>query len=93
MPTFLSDGRVVSLFIFYHIIARFRVPQAIVIDHGSHFRNKMMVELSAKLGFFHEHASQLLTLKNATMNTMLANGCQALLIIYINNKLVGGTPL
>jgi hypothetical protein len=27
------------------------------------------------------------------MNTMLANDCQALLFIYINNILVGGTPL
>jgi hypothetical protein len=34
-----------------------------------------------------------LTLKNETMNTMLANDFQALLFIYINNKLVGGTPL
>jgi hypothetical protein len=33
----------------------------------------------------------LLTLKNTTMNTMLTKDCQALLIIYINNKLVGGT--
>jgi hypothetical protein len=32
-------------------------------------------------------------LKSATMNTMLANDCQALLFNYINNKLVGGTPL
>jgi hypothetical protein len=27
------------------------------------------------------------------MNTMLANDFQALLFIYINNKLGGGTPL
>ena len=27
------------------------------------------------------------------MNIMIVNDCQALLIIYINNKLVGGTPL
>jgi hypothetical protein len=32
-------------------------------------------------------------LKNTTMNIVLANDCQALLFIYINNKLVGGTPL
>jgi hypothetical protein len=37
--------------------------------------------------------TRLLMLKNATMNTMLANDYQALLFIYINNKLVGGTPL
>jgi hypothetical protein len=34
-----------------------------------------------------------LTLKNAMMNVMLANDCQNLLFIYINNLLVGGTPL
>jgi hypothetical protein len=34
----------------------------------------------------------LLTLKSATLGTMLANDCQALLLNYINNTLVGGTP-
>jgi hypothetical protein len=34
-----------------------------------------------------------LMLESATMNTMLANDCQDLLFIYINNILVGGTPL
>jgi uncharacterized membrane protein len=57
MPTFTDDGKIVALFIFNHIITRFRVPQAIVIDHGSHFRNHMMVELSTKLGFHHENSS------------------------------------
>jgi hypothetical protein len=32
-------------------------------------------------------------LKNAMMNTMLTNDFQDLLFIYINNILVGGTPL
>jgi hypothetical protein len=32
-------------------------------------------------------------LKKETMNVMLANDFQALLFIYINNILVGGTPL
>jgi hypothetical protein len=32
-------------------------------------------------------------LKNKTMNSMLANDYQNLLFIYINNILVGGTPL
>jgi hypothetical protein len=34
----------------------------------------------------------LLTLKSTTLGTMLANDCQALLLNYINNTLVGGTP-
>jgi len=55
MPTFVEDGKTAVLFIFNHIIARFGVPQAIIIDHGSHFRNHMMNELSAKLGFRHLH--------------------------------------
>ena len=57
MPTFTNDGNTVALFIFNHIIARFGVPQSIVTDHGSHFRNHMMTELSAKLGFRHENST------------------------------------
>jgi hypothetical protein len=53
MPTFLNDGRIISLFIFNHIIARFRIPQAIITDHGSHFQNQMIFEMSGKLGFIH----------------------------------------
>ena len=51
MPTYAKHGNIVTLFLFNHIISRFGVPQSIVIDHGSHFRNQMMEELSAKLGF------------------------------------------
>jgi hypothetical protein len=39
IPTFLNDGRTVALFFSKHIITRFGVPQAIIIDHGSHFQN------------------------------------------------------
>ena len=51
MPTYAEDGKNVALFLFNHVIEIFRVPQSIVTDHGSHFRNHMMAELSAKLGF------------------------------------------
>jgi transposase InsO family protein len=57
MPTFLNDGQNSSLFIFNHIIARFKVPQAIVTDHISHFQNHMMSEMRTKLGFLHENSS------------------------------------
>ena len=57
MPTYAEDGKTTSLFLFNHIIARFGVPQSIVTDHGSHFRNQMMEELSAKLGFHHENST------------------------------------
>eukprot|EP00253_Pinus_taeda_P021332 PITA_21332 len=35
----------------------FDVPQAIVTDHGSHFRNHMMVELATKLGLSHDSST------------------------------------
>ena len=56
MPTYAEDGKTATIFLFNHIIARFGVPQSIVIDHGFHFRNQMMEELSAKLGFCHENS-------------------------------------
>jgi transposase InsO family protein len=57
MPTYKADGKTAALFVFNQIIARFGVPQSIVTDNGSHFRNEMMSELSAKLGFRHENSS------------------------------------
>ena len=46
MPTYLNDGKTMTLFMFNHIIARFEVPKQLVTDHGSHFQNAMMTELS-----------------------------------------------
>ena len=37
MPTLAADGKTTAQFIFNHIIAHFRVPQAIVTNHGTHF--------------------------------------------------------
>ena len=51
MPTYAEDGKTATLFLFNHIIARFGVSQSIITDHGSHFCNQMMEELSSKLGF------------------------------------------
>ena len=56
IPTCTEDGKNAALFLFNHIIARSGIPRAIVIDHGSHFQKKMMVELRAKLGFHHENS-------------------------------------
>ena len=39
MPTYAEDGKTVAIFLFNHVIARFGVPQLIVTNHGSHFRN------------------------------------------------------
>ena len=37
IPTYSKEGNTAALFLFNHIIARFRIPRAIVTDHGSHF--------------------------------------------------------
>jgi hypothetical protein len=50
MPTFDNTGKTTTLFIFNHIFTRFGVPQAIITDRGTHFRNFMMSELIDKLG-------------------------------------------
>ena len=57
MLTYVEDGNTATLFLFNHIIAIFGVPQSIVTDHESHFRNQMMEKLSAKLGFHHENST------------------------------------
>ena len=50
MPTLAVDGKTATQFIFNHVITCFGVPQAIVTDHGTHFRDYMMAKLTSKLG-------------------------------------------
>jgi hypothetical protein len=57
MPTFDNTEKTVALFLFNHVIAHFGVPQAIITDHGSHFRNFMMSELTEKLGLRHDNST------------------------------------
>ena len=57
MPTFPVDGKTAVTFVFNHIIARFGVPQPIITDHGSHFRNIMMTELTNQLGLRHDSST------------------------------------
>jgi hypothetical protein len=57
MLTFDNTGKTIALFLFNHVIARFGVPQAIIIDHSSHFRNFMMSELTKKLGLRHDNST------------------------------------
>ena len=45
------------LFLFNHIIAQFGIPKSIVTDHGMHFCNAMMAELTSMLHLDHEHLS------------------------------------
>lgn len=57
MPTFEADGKTAAIFVFNHIISRFVVPQAIITDHGCHFRNVMMIELTGQLGLRHDSST------------------------------------
>ena len=57
MPTFKANGETTTFFVFNQIIARFGIPKVIVTDHGSHFQNSMMTELTTMLGFRQEHSS------------------------------------
>jgi hypothetical protein len=57
MPTFNNDRETMTLFIFNQIVVRFDIPNDIGTDHGSHFQNKMMTELTSNLGLSQEHSS------------------------------------
>ena len=57
MPTYVEDGKTTALFLFNHIIARFKIPRAIVTDHVLYFQNHIVSELSAKLGFRHDNST------------------------------------
>ena len=57
MPTFEASGKTAAVFVFNHIIARFGVPQVIITDHGHHFRNIMMTELTYQLGLCHDSST------------------------------------
>jgi transposase InsO family protein len=57
MPTFKNDGETAALFLVNQIIARFYILREIVTDHGSHFQNQMMTELTSNLGLQQEHSS------------------------------------
>eukprot|EP00253_Pinus_taeda_P002509 PITA_02509 len=57
MPTLNNSGEMAAFLFFNHVVSRFVVPQAIVIDHGSHFHNHMIIELAAKLGLSHDSST------------------------------------
>lgn len=70
MPTLNNSGKMAALFFFNHVVSRFGVPQAIVTDHGSHFRNHMMVELAAKLGLSHDSSTPYYLQANGQVETI-----------------------
>ena len=55
MPTFMVDGKTVATFVFNHLISCFGVPQAIITNHASHFRNIMMTKLYNQLDLCHDN--------------------------------------
>ena len=57
LPTLNNSSEMTALFFFNHVVTRFGIPKAIVTDHGSHFRNHMMVKLAAKLGMSHDSST------------------------------------
>ena len=57
MPTFNNKGQTTALLFFNHFIAWVGVPQAIVTNHGKHFCNHMMSELTTKLGLLHDNST------------------------------------
>eukprot|EP00253_Pinus_taeda_P030434 PITA_30434 len=57
MPTLSEDGHTAAQFLFNHVISRFKVPQAIVTDHGKHFCNHLMTELTTPLGLRHDSST------------------------------------
>ena len=61
MPSYSNAMKTTMLFLFNHIIVRFGIPRSIVIDHGTHFCNTMMAELTTMLHLDHEHFITLLS--------------------------------
>ena len=57
MPTVKFDGETVVHFLFNQIITQFSILKELVTDHGRKFQNRMMDELSSKLGYKKEYSS------------------------------------
>ena len=70
IPTFKVDGETATFFMFNQIIARFGIPKVIVTDHGSHFQNSMMTELTTMLGFRQEHSPSYYPQANGQVETV-----------------------
>eukprot|EP00253_Pinus_taeda_P019476 PITA_19476 len=74
MLTLLEDGHTATQFLFNHVISRFGVPQAIVTDHGKHFRNHMMAELTTQLGLSHDSSTPYYPQENGQVEAV--NKCE-----------------
>ena len=70
MPTLKANGETPAFFVFNQIIAQFGIPKVIVTDHGSHFQNNMMMELTTILGFRKEHSSSYYPQENSQVEAV-----------------------
>ena len=70
MPTFKADRKTTFFFMFNQIIARVGIPKVIITNHGSHFQNSMMTELTTMLGFRQEHSSSFYTQENGQVEAV-----------------------
>eukprot|EP00253_Pinus_taeda_P035446 PITA_35446 len=82
MPTLNNSGETAALFFFNHVVSRFGVPQAIVTDHGSHFRNHMMVELASRLGLSHDSSTPYYLQANGQTSVRNATGFTPFQLVY-----------
>lgn len=88
MPTYKDNGKSATIFIFNHLIARFGVPKAIVMDHGIHFHNFMMIELSAELDLHHDSSTPYYPQENGqveAVNKFLTNMIKHIVDIHREN--------
>jgi transposase InsO family protein len=70
IPSIKSYVKTATFLVFNQIITRFGIPREIVTDHGSHFQNEMMKELTSKLGFNHSHSSPYYPHENGQVETV-----------------------
>ena len=57
VPKLIEDGHTAAQFLFNHVNSWFGVHQAIITDHGKHFRNHMMTKLTTQLGLRHDSST------------------------------------
>eukprot|EP00253_Pinus_taeda_P028060 PITA_28060 len=82
MPTLNNSGETTAIFFFNHVVSRLGVPQVIVTDHGSYFRNPMMVELAAKLGLSHDSSTPYYPQANGQTSVRNATGFTPFQLVY-----------
>eukprot|EP00253_Pinus_taeda_P031198 PITA_31198 len=82
MPTLNNSGETAALFFFNDVVSKFGIPQAIFIDHGSHFRNHMMVELATKLGMSHNSSTPYYPQANGQTSVRNATGFTPFQLVY-----------